>query len=142
MSPIGTLVTQVNYFNRQRVKDDAKRVTETYKSLLPKIAVYGKRYWLSSTIYYNSVFVVNNMGVESRLLALAGTIPIKFGGAQVSFNPVFNIVKCLFLNYCVGITRSTTFRSNCSFQNVIPTKRQSFLYDQHQVSFIGHIFLM
>lgn len=42
MSPIGVMVTQVNYVNRQRVKDDAKRVTEVYKSLTPKIAVYGK----------------------------------------------------------------------------------------------------
>ena len=57
MSPIGVMVTQVNYVNRQRVKDDAKRVTDVYKSLTAKIAVYGE---LLTTIfvgdYLNSYF--------------------------------------------------------------------------------------
>lgn len=42
MSPIETLLNQVKYQDRKRVKTDVNALMDRYKALLPKLASFGK----------------------------------------------------------------------------------------------------
>eukprot|EP01035_Chromulina_nebulosa_P033404 gene33404-44726_t len=61
MSPIDILLNQVSYQNKKRVKEDAKRLTESYENLKPDVGS-----------------LIHNTGQQSKVLKFVGTIPIVF----------------------------------------------------------------
>mmetsp|Transcript_17618 Transcript_17618/g.29521 ORF Transcript_17618/g.29521 Transcript_17618/m.29521 type:complete len:560 (-) Transcript_17618:171-1850(-) len=59
------VLSQITYPNRQRVRKDVESLLKEYRSLIPKASDF-----------------VDNSGVDYRLLVLAGTVPIFYGGVQ------------------------------------------------------------
>lgn len=62
---VDTLLNQIPFQNRKRVKDDIGRVMLNCKTLMPKIGA-----------------LVSNTGVESKVIVLGGTVPIFYQNVQ------------------------------------------------------------
>jgi hypothetical protein len=100
MSAIDPLLNQLKYSNRQRVKDDIHKVILEYRTLAPKIVDYGKttvtncflKHCQMQSIFVNP-YTVHDNGDQTRLIVLAGTIPIMYNGVQVLQT----------LNYCITL---------------------------------------
>eukprot|EP01032_Pedospumella_encystans_P026570 gene26570-30021_t len=74
MTSVDTLLVQLRYTNRTRVKADIDKLSKEYKTLIPRAVDY-----------------VHDNGAQSRLLVLSGTVPIFYNSVQ------YNIPVDLFL---------------------------------------------
>eukprot|EP01039_Chlorochromonas_danica_P008593 gene8593-9469_t len=98
MSPLSVLLNQVSYPQRQRVKDDINQLMDYLKSLMPKVSTF-----------------VHNNGMETKLIAIIGTVPIFYGGSQYNI-PVEIFIPLNYPNECpkmfVRPTANMTIKAN------------------------------
>lgn len=80
---VDTLLNQIPFQNRKRVKDDIGRVMLNCKTLMPKIGALGK---IELGVFVSFTYgTVSNTGVESKVIVLGGTVPIFYQNVQVIF---------------------------------------------------------
>lgn len=61
MSPVDTLLNQLRYVNRTRVKADVDAVTQEYRTLIPRIVDFGKHFHDHPVCFEWDIIDVSNL---------------------------------------------------------------------------------